>query len=444
MAALMRAAGLSLDKRQLDQFWTFHQFLRAQNATLNLTRIHEFGAMVVKLYIDSAIVGKLTALPTPLLDIGTGAGFPGIPLAILHPEVHFLLSEGRHQRNEFLHQVIQMLQLRNVEILGHRIGPEYERPVHGVITRAVEPIAETLHRVLRCLQPGGKAIFMKGPDCDDEIRAARKYERWYRFERDIAYRLLDTPNERRLIIYERTNLPAPRPIDAPVLASSDNPKFKAWKAALSSRGIRRQHIALAAGRAGIEILQMEPEWVAQVIVAEGMKAPPEIAGFPTTVLAKRLFAELDPVATNLPLVVVHVPTIESAVWTDLPPRCLILGLQDPNELGAVLRVAAHFGWLDVWLTEEAAHPFHPRALLAGGAAAIRLRLRDAGRTADLPDHIPGGVRLTGVGQAGPGPARIFLGSQTRPMWPTLGTTSSHDISLLPAEALAATLALSGL
>ncbi|RPI72170.1 MAG: hypothetical protein EHM45_22585, partial [Desulfobacteraceae bacterium] len=99
---------LSLSEQQYKHLWTFHQMLRAKNAEYDLTRIYQFDNMVQKHYIDCILIlnylkGKL---PSPLLDIGTGAGFPGIPLKIALPKIELILAEGRHKRVQFLTEVV--------------------------------------------------------------------------------------------------------------------------------------------------------------------------------------------------------------------------------------------------------------------------------------------------------------------------------------------------
>ena len=441
LISLMSDAGIALDKRAADRFWTYHQYLRERNEALNMTRIYEFDNMVIKLYIDSAIVGRLTTLPSPLLDIGTGPGFPGIPLAILHPEVKFLLSEGRHQRNEFLTEVVQRLGLSNVEVLGHRIAPDYDRPVQGVITRAVESMAETLQRVQRSLQPEGRVIFMKGPDCDEEIQQARrKGGSWYNLADDIDYRLLETEHLRRLVIFTRTAVPAPKPIEAPVISSSDNARFRLWKTLLTPKGIRKEGLALAGGKSALEILRFEPDSVQSVIAREGMQSIPEAIGFPTTVLEKSLFNILDVSGANMPLVLVSAPEITplGESLNDIPERCLFLALPDPEELGQALRAAHYFGWKDVVLTTESANPFHARTLQTAGATALRLRYRRGPAVAQLPPSLKGAWHLNGPAPLPDDQAvRLFIGPHG-PGWPACG--EQGDLALSPGALLAATLA----
>jgi 16S rRNA (guanine(527)-N(7))-methyltransferase RsmG len=197
---------LALPEQQYEQLWLYHNMLRDKNEEYDLTRIYQFDNMVQKHYIDCILVAKLLTwrLPSPILDIGTGAGFPGIPLKIVCPETEFILSEGRHRRVQFLREVLTSLRLTQVEIHEGKIYASFSRPVKAVITRALESIPKTLARIERCLVPKGKAIFMKGPHCDEEIHAALDaFRHDYRLERDTPYTIPQSSHHRRLVVFER-------------------------------------------------------------------------------------------------------------------------------------------------------------------------------------------------------------------------------------------------
>lgn len=197
---------LPLSEKQIQQVWQYHSLLRKRNAEYDLTRIYQFDNMVQKHYIDCVLVAKLLEwdLPSPLLDIGTGAGLPGILLKIACPETDMVLSEGRHKRITFLHEVVQTLGLKGIEIYEGKIYPSFSRSVSGVITRALESIPKTLDRVMKCLVPGGRAIFMKGPGCNDELEEALSaFQDKYQLTQDISYTIPYSPHRRRLIVFER-------------------------------------------------------------------------------------------------------------------------------------------------------------------------------------------------------------------------------------------------
>lgn len=209
-------SNLPLSENQYKQVWQYHQLIRAKNAECDLTRIYQFDSMVQKHYIDSMLPASLLGwrLPSPLLDIGTGAGLPGIPLKIACPATHIILSEGRHRRVQFVQEAILTLGLNGIEVHEGKIYASYDRPVEGVITRAVEPIGRTLGRVRKCLGPGGRAIFMKGPNCDEEIcQAQARFSAHYALIQDIAYPIPHSPHRRRLVVFERLPVEDLQPID---------------------------------------------------------------------------------------------------------------------------------------------------------------------------------------------------------------------------------------
>ena len=211
MRALLERAGIQLKPNQLDQLWRFHRLLRERNSDRDLTRLIEFETVVIKHYVDSLYVGKLLRLPSPLVDIGTGAGFPGIPLKIRYPELELTLAEMRPRRIAFLEEAIALLGLRKVKTFEHRVvSRSFTEPMAGVITRAVEPISKTLLRTGGCTRAGSQLIFMKGPGAEEELQQALKdFGRDYRVIRDQPYTLPHTPHERRLLVLERLHDPKP-------------------------------------------------------------------------------------------------------------------------------------------------------------------------------------------------------------------------------------------
>ncbi len=203
---MMKQAGISLSDGQFKRLWDYHNWLRHRNDDRELTRIINFEAVVVKHYIDCMIVGDIYPLPSPIMDLGSGAGFPGIPLKIRYPELEMVLAEPRPKRVEFLNEVIDRLKLEKTKVFEHKVvSQSFTEPMAAVISRAVEEIPKTLLRCQGCTVPGTKIIFMKGPNVDEEIREAKKRPGdLYKLIFDKAYTLPGGEhNERRLIVYER-------------------------------------------------------------------------------------------------------------------------------------------------------------------------------------------------------------------------------------------------
>ena len=197
----------------------FYKLLMENQEHKNFTRLLNLKDVAIKHFIDCLIITELCEIKFPLLDVGTGPGFPGIPLKIRYPDEKILLGEGVQKRVEFLKHVRESLDLKNLDIVGRNINPYFVYPVNGVITRAVEDISNTLSNVLSCLQEGGYVYFMKGPAVDPEIPAAlEKWGEFYKLEKDIAYDLPFTENHRRLVVFKKIkNAPLPEDDDNDIL-----------------------------------------------------------------------------------------------------------------------------------------------------------------------------------------------------------------------------------
>ncbi len=395
LESILAGCGVPLDRAQLDQLWAYHRMLRSANAELNMTRIHNFENMVLKHYVDSLLVLKYVEIPSPLVDMGSGPGLPGVPLKIARPGVEMILAEPRGGRAEFLAEVVARLKLEGVEVFAGKVNSQFPKRVRGVITRAVAAIPETLTRVAACLEPGGRMIFMKGPDCDAEVaEAGESHASSFRLVADHHYQIPGTPHDRRVVVYERLEGEAPEEGAGPAyaghvreVASEANPTYKLALDLLTGRGIRKHGRALIAGaRVVAEVLDRHADRVEGWLTDSRGPEPPEGAARPTWFrLADALFRALDVAGTRSPLLLVRVPELPAwspdAPW---PDGCtLFVPFQDPENVGAVIRSAAAFGAARVVLLREAAHPFHPKAARAAGSALFQVPLEQGPSIRDL-------------------------------------------------------------
>jgi 16S rRNA (guanine(527)-N(7))-methyltransferase RsmG len=130
---------------QLRRHW---QLLVESDDKTDLTRLETTQEIAIKHYLDCAMPLKFTKLPSPLLDIGSGAGFPGLVLKILSPETEVILGEVRPKRTRFLQQVIDELGLTGVQVFAHRIGRSFRLRYRGwrrVRSRAAATLSTALH-----------------------------------------------------------------------------------------------------------------------------------------------------------------------------------------------------------------------------------------------------------------------------------------------------------
>jgi 16S rRNA (guanine527-N7)-methyltransferase len=202
---LLVSHGVTLPGPVLDKVWQYHGILRRNNGDLDLTRLIGFETIVQRHYADCLILHKLMngKWPSPLVDIGTGAGFPGLMIKIASPSTKIILSEPRNVRVDFLNNTIKELGLKDIEVFGHKFtSKSFTQPLRGAISRAFEPIAKTLPRLEKSLAVGGLAIFMKGPGVDEELSV--KLPSNYKLVKDERYRIPKTTLDRALVIFERT------------------------------------------------------------------------------------------------------------------------------------------------------------------------------------------------------------------------------------------------
>ena len=402
MDRLLERCGIHLNAMQLRQLWTYHQLLRRFDTELNLTRIRNFENMVVKLYADSILPALQTSLPSPLLDLGTGPGMPGIPLKIFRPDLHILLAESRQNRVDFLKNAVSTLGIPGLEVVERGIAADYSRPVAGVITRAVEPMAQTLARVAGCLERKGTVIFMKGPQCEEEMKkAATNFTSIYKLMEDIHYNIPNTINRRRLVIFQRNINPVKangrlserKMSQIKVIQSENNTIYKDLKKLFSGRGVKKQGKTLVCGAR--QVAEGIDKWPQRCLawISNGDRTPPppeasdDLAWFQ---LAPELFGTLDAFKTKHPILLFKAPKPQR--WQ--PESCILPGcsplipFQDPENVGAVIRSAVAFNVNRIILLAESANPFHPKAVRASAGTVFSASLYDGPPLSEIPTNLP--------------------------------------------------------
>lgn len=158
---------LNLSGHQVELLAKHFSLLLKWNEKINLTSIRKPEQIAIRHFEESLYLAKLLPPPAGLLvDVGSGAGFPGLPLKIVWPEVETVLLEPNHKKATFLKEVIRSCDLRGVEVRTERLEDAARRDLAGraalVTLRAVAPTAEVLTGLSRLLAPGGQAAFFVG------------------------------------------------------------------------------------------------------------------------------------------------------------------------------------------------------------------------------------------------------------------------------------------
>jgi 16S rRNA (guanine527-N7)-methyltransferase len=176
--------------------------IAAMNEVMNLTRIAGEREAAVKHVLDSVLPWRRFAAAERVLDAGTGAGLPGIALAVVLPEVQFLLAESIQKKARFVADVAADLELKNVRVLAERAEDVLARERVDVITaRAMAPLERAIPLFAKGLKQGARAVLYKGPDVEAEIAAAMQAARKARVEIRVLerYELPDGAGVRTLV-----------------------------------------------------------------------------------------------------------------------------------------------------------------------------------------------------------------------------------------------------
>ena len=177
----MKQLNISMNASQLEQFEKHLALLLEWNQKMNLTALSDPDEMITHHFLDSATCSLHSAYSkcNKILDLGTGAGFPGIPLKILFPEQEFVLMDSLRKRIDFLEQVKKDLNLEKITMIHARAedaGREqpFREQFDGIVSRAVATLPVLLEYTIPFLKKDGWFFCQKGPQWQDEVEKAQK------------------------------------------------------------------------------------------------------------------------------------------------------------------------------------------------------------------------------------------------------------------------------
>lgn len=202
--------GIELKDGQLDQFEQYYRFLIEENRKMNLTAITEQEEVYRKHFLDSLEISRILPVGSPitLLDVGSGAGFPSVPYAIVSPDTKVTIIDALQKRIRFLEQLTNKLRLTNVEVYHFR-AEDYakeKREFFSVVTaRAVARLNVLCELCLPLVALNGIFIAMKGASAQEEVREAEKSMEALggKLEKQLSIELPEQHEKREIIVIRK-------------------------------------------------------------------------------------------------------------------------------------------------------------------------------------------------------------------------------------------------
>ena len=169
---------VKINKEKIEKFYKYMQLLLEWNEKINLTAITKPEEVILKHFVDSLTIAKYIKEKETMVDVGTGAGFPGIPIKIYRDDIKVVLVDSLNKRINFLNTVISELKLKNIEAIHSRAeefgrNKKYREKFDISTSRAVANLATLSEYLLPLVKENGKCICMKGSNIEEELKNSK-------------------------------------------------------------------------------------------------------------------------------------------------------------------------------------------------------------------------------------------------------------------------------
>lgn len=203
--------GFDLSDKQAKQFFDYYEFLVSENQKYNLTAITDFNDVVMKHFIDSVLPLNEIKENASVIDVGTGAGFPGVPLKILRPDIKLTLLDSLQKRINFLNQLLKLLGINDVKTI-HSRAEDYikqgREKFEYALSRAVASVPTLAEYLLPYVKVDGEILMYKGSGFQEELDLGHKAIKILggQVENVLNYKLNEIDSQRNIIIIKKISM----------------------------------------------------------------------------------------------------------------------------------------------------------------------------------------------------------------------------------------------
>ena len=202
---------IELSEEQLEQYQVFYEMLIETNKVMNLTAITEKKEVIVKHFLDSIAISRYVDVShSKIIDIGTGAGFPGVPLKILYPECEITMLDSLNKRIQFINKVVDVLNLKKVQAVHARAEDyahdrQYRQQYDYAVSRAVANLSTLSEYCLPFVKVGGQFISYKSGNIEEELQNSKSaiFLCGGKLDRVEHFRLEEADSDRTFVLIDK-------------------------------------------------------------------------------------------------------------------------------------------------------------------------------------------------------------------------------------------------